>query len=153
WDPAKHFYVPDEVYALFKERAQELAKDHDAWNTRFAQWKKEHADLGAQLDAFEKKAVPSDLYDQLVKALPEKEDATRNTSNALQQTVAKLVPSLVGGSGDLAPSTKTLIKGSAGVERGQFAGRNLHFGIREHGMGSVCNGMALSGGFIPYGAT
>jgi transketolase len=85
--------------------------------------------------------------------LPEKDDATRNSSNVLQQVVAKLVPSLIGGSADLAPSTKTLIKDAGPVGPGKFDGRNLHFGIREHGMGAVCNGMALSGGIIPYGST
>jgi transketolase len=85
--------------------------------------------------------------------LPEKDDATRNTSGAIQQTVAKLVPALVGGSADLAPSTKTLLKGSPGIAHGHYEGRNFHFGIREHGMGAICNGVALYGGFVPYGAT
>jgi transketolase len=153
WDPEKFFYVPSEVYALFKDRAADLAKervDHDA---RIAAWRKASPDVAKQYDAFFAKTVPADLYDQLLKALPEKEDATRNLSNAIQQTVAKLVPSLLGGSADLAPSTKTLIKGSGSVEKGKFEGRNLHFGIREHGMGAVCNGMALYGGIIPYGST
>jgi transketolase len=97
--------------------------------------------------------VPADLYEQLLKALPEKEDATRNLSNAIQQNVAALVPSLIGGSADLAPSTKTLIKKSGSIGPKSFEGRNLHFGIREHGMGAVCNALALSGGIIPYGAT
>jgi transketolase len=153
FDPEKAFVVPEPVYAHFKERAAELAKEHDAWRSRFEAWRKANPELAGQLDAFEKKAVPANLYDELLKALPPKEDATRNTSNALQQVVAKLVPSLIGGSADLAPSTKTLIKGSASVSPNEFGGRNLHFGIREHGMGSICNGMALSGGIIPYGAT
>jgi transketolase len=153
WDPDKHFFVPDEVYAAFKARAGELAREHDAWNGRFDAWKKQNAELATQLEGFSKKAVPADIYEQLLRAVPEKEDATRNLSNVLQQAVAKAVPSLIGGSADLAPSTKTLIKGSASIGRGNFEGRNLHFGIREHGMGSVCNGMALFGGIIPYGAT
>ncbi|MFO0670410.1 MAG: hypothetical protein U0235_12410 [Polyangiaceae bacterium] len=97
--------------------------------------------------------MPADIYEKLIAALPEKEDATRNTSGALQQVVAKLVPSLVGGSADLGPSTKTLIKGSGSVNAGAFEGKNLHFGIREHGMGAIVNAMALYGGFIPYGST
>ncbi len=153
WDPAKFFYVPDAVYALFKERAADNAKDREAYTARVAAWRKANPDLAKQYDAFAAKTVPADLYEQLLKALPEKEDATRNTSNAIQQTVAKLVPSLIGGSADLAPSTKTLIKGSDGIARHKFEGRNLHFGIREHGMGAICNGMALYGGIIPYGAT
>ncbi|MBV9949583.1 MAG: transketolase, partial [Myxococcales bacterium] len=79
--------------------------------------------------------------------------ATRNLSNALQQVAAKLVPSLIGGAADLAPSTKKLIKDGGSIGPGKFEGRNMHFGIREHGMGTICNGMAVSGGIIPYGST
>jgi transketolase len=153
WDPEKQFYVPAEVYELFKQRAEDNVKEHAAWTARIDAWRKANGDLAKQYDAFAVKTVPADLYDQLLKALPEKEDATRNLSNAIQQTVAKLVPSLIGGSADLAPSTKTLIKGSGSVARHKFEGRNMHFGIREHGMGAICNGMALFGGIIPYGAT
>ena len=152
WDLPK-FTVPKEVTQLFADRASDNQKDKADWQSRVDAWKKQNADLAKQLDAFMAKTVPADLYEQLQKQLPEKEDATRNTSNAVQQIVAKLVPSLVGGSADLAPSTKTLIKGAASVNRHEYAGRNLHFGIREHGMGAVCNGMSLFGGVIPYGAT
>jgi transketolase len=152
WDFPK-FTVPDPVRALFAERAADNKKEHEAWKASFEAFCQKNPDKKKELDAFLAKHVPGDLYSELLKAMPEKEDATRNTSNAIQQTVAKLVPSLVGGSADLAPSTKTLIKGSAGISRGEFGGRNLHFGIREHGMGAICNGMALFGGFIPYGAT
>ena len=153
FDPAKTFVVPDEVATLFRERAAELAKDHEAWNATYQAWRKGHTDLATQLDAFEQKTVPTDLYDQLLKALPDKEDATRNLSGAIQQVVAKLVPSLIGGAADLSPSTKTNLKDAGSIERGKFAGRNMHFGIREHGMGAVCNGMAVSGGIIPFGST
>jgi len=152
WDHPK-FFVPKDVYALFEQRASDNKKDKDAWIARFDAWKKANAQLAKDLDAFLAKTVPADLFEQLVKAMPDKDDATRNLSNAIQQTAAKLVPSLLGGSADLAPSTKTLIKGSGSVNAGEFAGRNLHFGIREHGMGAICNGMALTGGIIPYGAT
>src|SRR5207249_3614602 len=137
WDPERHFYVPAEVYELFKQRAEDNQKEHADWNARMDAWRKANAELGKQYDAFMAKTVPADLYDQLLKALPEKEDATRNLSNAIQQVVAHAVPSLIGGSADLAPSTKTLIKGTGGVARGKFEGRNLHFGIREHGMGAI----------------
>jgi transketolase len=153
FDPEKHFHVPAEVYALFQARAAELEKDHAAWSEHFAAWCDANPEAADALDAFEARDVPADLYAQLQKAIPEKDDATRNTSNVIQQKVAELVPSLIGGSADLAPSTKTLIKKSGSVKQGAFDGRNLHFGIREHGMGSVCNGMALTGGIVPYGAT
>jgi transketolase len=153
WDPEKFFYVPQEVYALFKERAAELGKEHEAYDQRMAAWRKANPDLAKQYDAFAAKTVPADLYDQLLAQVPAKEDATRNLSNAVEQVVAKLVPSLIGGSADLAGSTKTLIKETTSIGRGKFGGRNMHFGIREHGMGGICNGMALYGGIIPFGAT
>jgi transketolase len=153
WDPDKQFFVPEEVYALFRDRASDNQKDKQAWETQLASWRKQNAELAEQLDRFESRYVPDDLYEQLLEVLPEKEDATRNLSNAIQQTVAEKVPSLIGGSADLAPSTKTLIKKSGSIGPKMFEGRNLHFGIREHGMGSICNGLALSEGVIPYGAT
>ncbi len=153
WDPSKSFVVPEQVSAFFGARAAELAADHAAWDERYKAWRAQNTELAKQLDAFFAKKLPEDLLAQLVAAIPEKEDATRSTSNAIQQLAAKLVPGLVGGSADLAPSTKTLIKGSGSVSRGKYEGRNMHFGIREHGMGAICNGLALTGGFIPYGAT
>ncbi len=147
------FGVPDDVYALFKERAADNQKDKQTWEARLADWRKANPERASELDRFEARTVPADLYDVLLKSLPEKDDATRNLSNAIQQVVAEKVPSLIGGSADLAPSTKTLIKKSGSVNTKTFEGRNLHFGIREHGMGAVCNGLALSGGIIPYGAT
>jgi transketolase len=153
FDPDKQFFVPEAVYTFFKERAAELGKEHAAWKTTFEAWQAKNPELAKAQQAFEQKSVPADLYAQLLAALPEKEDATRNLSNAIQQKVAELVPSLIGGSADLAPSTKTLIKKSSSVDAKSFEGRNLHFGIREHGMGAICNAMALSGGIIPYGAT
>jgi transketolase len=153
WDPARTFYVPDAVYALFKERADELGKEHAAWKARYDGWRNAHGDVAAKLDAFEKKTVPAGLLEDLLKSLPEKDDSTRNHSGALEQVVAKLVPSFVGGSADLAGSTKTLMKDGGSVGPAKFEGRNFHYGIREHGMGAVCNGMALTGGIIPFGAT
>jgi transketolase len=153
WDPAQSFVVPDAVRTFFGARARELAQDHAAWSSKYSAWREANKDAAARLDAFEAKAVPANLFEELLKALPEKDDATRNHSGALEQVVAKLVPSFVGGSADLAPSTKTLIKEGGGVGPGKFEGRNFHWGIREHGMGSVCNGIALTGGIIPFGAT
>ena len=153
FDPEQTFVVPPETVTLFMERVKELAQEHDEWARRFDAWTQANPELAEQLTAFESKKVPADLYDQLLAALPEKEDATRNHSSAMEQVVARLVPSLVGGSADLAPSTKTLIKDGGPVGPGQFGGRNLHFGVREHGMGAVCNGLALSGGFVPFGSS
>jgi transketolase len=153
WDVTRTFYVPDAVYALFKQRADELGQEHAAWKVRYDGWRNAESDLAAKLDAFEKKTVPTSLLEDLLRSLSGSDDSTRNHSGALEQVVAKLVPSFVGGSADLAGSTKTLMKGGGSVGPAKFEGRNFHYGIREHGMGAVCNGMALSGGIIPFGAT
>jgi len=153
FDPEKSFVVPPDVYALFSERAADLAKDHDLWTARFEAWRKADPERAGRLEAFEKKTVPASFYDELLAAAPAKDDATRNIFGVLEQVVAARVPSLVGGAADLAPSTKTLLKDGGTISPGQFGGRNMHFGIREHGMGSICNGMSVSGGIIPFGAT
>src|SRR6185295_735634 len=90
---------------------------------------------------------------QLAAAAPPKTDATRSLAGAIMQRAAALVPSLVGGDADLGGSTKTPIKDSAKIGPGAFAGRNIRFGIREHAMGSMANGMSLYGMFIPFTAT
>jgi transketolase len=100
-----------------------------------------------------RKEVPADLFEQLVAVAPRKTAATRVLSGAVEQKVAELVPSLAGGSADLNPSTKTYIDGSPALAKGRFEGRNVHFGIREHAMGSFVNGMAWTEGFIPFGST
>ena len=153
WDASKKFFVPEEVRAFWKKRGDELKAEHAAWNDRYQAWRGKNAELAKNLDAFLSKETPKDLLAQLIKAIPEKDAATRDSSNAIQCAAAKLVPQLVGGSADLAPSTKTFMKGEGNVARGEFAGRNLHFGIREHGMGAVCNALGLFGGLIPYGST
>ncbi len=97
--------------------------------------------------------MPDDLFEQLLRAAEQKKDATRSLASKVEQRAAELVPALVGGAADLAASTKTNIKGAGDIARGEFAGRNLHFGIREHGMGAILNGMAVGGCFIPFGST
>jgi transketolase len=153
WDPAASFFVPEEVKSFFAQRRTTWAEAHRTWNERYAAWRAEDPTRAAQYDAFERRALPEDLLSLLIAAVPTKDDATRGLSNVIQQKVAELVPGLVGGSADLAGSTKTLIKGAKSIGPDAYDGRNFHFGIREHGMGALCNGLALAGGFIPYGAT
>jgi transketolase len=99
------------------------------------------------------KVVPSDLAQQLAAAAPAKTDATRSLAGTILQKAAALVPSLVGGDADLSGSTKTHIKDSPKVLPGKFEGKNLRFGIREHAMGAIANGMSLYGMYIPFTAT
>jgi transketolase len=153
--PAEPFHVPAEVRALFAERAAAGARARQEWRTRFETWSQAHPDKRAAWDRYIGRAVPADIMERLLATLPAtpKPEATRVTAGKILQKAAELVPSIAGGSADLEPSTMTFLKGIEAVRRESFAGRNFHFGIREHGMGAVLNGMALHGGPIPYGAT
>ncbi len=120
----------------------------------FAQYRQEYPEQAELWDKMMAKAVPSNIEDKIIANIDcEKPTATRSASGMVIQEAAKLVPSLWGGSADLAPSTKTDIKGAGDFEKDNPLGWNIHFGVREHGMGAEVNGIALYGGFIPYGAT
>jgi transketolase len=155
WPLEPTFLVPDEARRPYQKRAEEGRAARAAWEKTFAEWSKSEPAKRAEWDQVMGRTVPENLLDALLQAVPEpaKPEATRSLSGKILQKVAQLVPALAGGSADLEPSTKTAIKGSPSVNHGAFAGRNFHFGIREHGMGAVLNGMALGGGTIPYGAT
>lgn len=153
WPLEPTFHVPGEVRALFAERAADGVAEHAAWRARVAAFEQKGGDAPALYRQLVAKAVPSDLFEQLVAAAPAKDAATRVQAGLVEQTLAALVPSLAGGSADLNPSTKTFIEGSASIARDSFAGRNVHFGIREHAMGAIMNGMALAPGFVPFGST
>ncbi|MFA6823379.1 MAG: transketolase [Geobacter sp.] len=147
------FEVPAEVRELCAGRVAEMKKGYDAWQAGFAAWRSANPDKAKLWDATWQKQLPADLAQQLLAVVDGKTGATRALSGAVLQKAAELIPALAGGSADLAPSNNSDIKGGGSVQPGAFGGRNLHFGIREHAMGAVCNGMALYGCFIPYGAT
>ena len=153
--PEEPFHIPARTKEIFSGRVAELTKTHENWVQNFESWKKANAELAADLDKRLTRAVPDDLEARLLKALPEKvlPAATRKLSQAVLQAASEAVPSLIGGSADLEPSTFTLINKSSDIRRGEFAGKNLRFGIREHGMGAIMNGLSYYGGFIPYGST
>ncbi len=150
WPLEPQFFVPPEALQPFEARRKENLPAYEAWQKLVAALEPERKQA---LDELLGKHVPADLFEKLVAAADKKNDATRSHAGKIQQAVAKLVPSLVGGSADLAGSVKTTIKGSADIDAGKFEGRNIHFGVREHGMGSIMNGLALSGMFIPFGST
>ncbi|CAH2031765.1 transketolase [Trichlorobacter ammonificans] len=152
WNEAP-FTVPADVAEACAARVGTLQKEYDAWQAGFAAWRTANPDKAALWDALWQKQVPEQVAEELIAAVAGKDGATRALSGAVLQKAAALVPALVGGSADLAPSNNSDIKGAGSVQVGTFAGRNLHFGIREHAMGAVCNGMALYGCFIPFGAT
>ncbi len=153
WDPDKHFYVPEEALAHFRESCQRGRELQSEWGERFDAYRQEfpqEADLLAQIHASE---LPEGWDGDLPRFDPgDKPIATRKASEAAIQWAAARVPSLIGGSADLAPSTNTDIADGGDVERGTYGGRNLRFGVREHGMGAVVNGLGLRG-FRAFGAT
>ena len=152
WPESPAFHVPAEVRERFAALADERARDRAAWDTRFHAWRAADPERAKRWDAFVAGDAPADLVERLCADVAPKVAATRVHGGAVLQRAAALMPSLVGGSADLDGSTKTRIEGSPSVTAHDFSGRNLHFGVREHGMSAVANGLALSG-FIPYTAS
>jgi transketolase len=145
WDADATFVVPEEVRSFFRERAREGARERALWEERLSG----HREAWSALHA----PVPASLLTQLLAAAPSKDDATRGHGSVVLQAVAERLPSLVGGAADLASSTKTVVKSAPRIGPGSFEGRNLAFGIREHGMGALCNGLAYHGTFRPFAST
>ena len=153
WPVDKEFYVPAEVAEVFANRKKEMKKVYDEWMKEFDAWKKADPEKAELYNKCVSGWLPENLEDELLAAAPKEPNATRSLSSKVIQKIAQLVPSFIGGSADLAPSTNTFMKEFAAIAPGKFEGRNFHFGIREHGMGAILNGLALYGGYKPFGAT
>jgi transketolase len=154
WPAGEPFFVPDEVRAHMGEARDVGRERHAAWRERRQAYAAEYPELSAQLDAALGHALPEGWDRDLPEwSAGDKAMATRKASGAVLNALAKRVPWLVGGSADLAPSTNTIMEGAGHFQADTPEGRNLHYGVREHAMGSVMNGMALHGGVRPYGAT
>ena len=155
WPLEPAFFVPPEVRAFWASIVADRRKERLDWDARFEAWKRENPERAALWETTRSRALPESLEDDLLAAVAgeTKPVATRVASNKVIQAAAAKVPYLAGGAADLDPSTKTRIAGSPSIRRDDFTGRLLHFGIREHGMGAVLNGMSLHGTVLPYGAT
>jgi len=149
WPEEPAFLVPDDVLSFFRQAVDRGDEAEKAWQKMFDQYKKEYPDLYAQWEQMHKPLDPKIWKD----SLPEFSGnvATRQASGKTLAAIAPHVPGLIGGSADLAPSNNTFLKGYGEFQNDR--GRNIHFGVREHAMGAVLNGMALSGALIPYGGT
>ena len=147
------FEIPQSVRDICATRIENLKVRYAAWQRGFGAWHASHPEKALLWDQMWNKPLPANLAEELLATVAGKDGATRSLSGTILQKVAALVPALAGGSADLSPSNNSDIKGAASVQAGAFGGRNLHFGIREHAMGAVINGMSLYGCFIPYGAT
>jgi transketolase len=153
WDPDKHFYVPDEALAHFRECCGRGREFQAEWEDRFEAYRDAFPDEAQLLQAIDAAELP-DGWDAGVPRFDPGDGpiATRKASEKAIQWAAKAVPSLIGGSADLATSTNTDIDEGGDVEKGRYLGRNLRFGVREHGMAAIVNGLTLHG-FRAFGAT
>jgi transketolase len=152
-DENQDFQVAARVRELFAARLGEMQRRSARWERAFKKHAGANPAFAAQWKTFFDDYIPENLAELLPAFDPAKPVATRAASGTVLQALAQYIPQLVGGSADLAPSTKTLIDNGGHVNRGAFCGRNLHFGVREHGMASIMNGMALHGGLRVFGAT
>jgi transketolase len=146
WDPDAHFLVPDEVLDHFRECVERGREQESEWNERFEAFRQAEPDKAAELALVMERKLP-DGWDADPPRFEPGEDkiATRKASNQVIQWVAERVPQLVSGSADLEPSTLTFIDDGGSVERGDFSGRNVHYGVREHAMAAMVNGLNLHG--------
>jgi transketolase len=154
WPVEPRFYVPDEALAVFRQAVDAGTKAQADWDARFDAYAAAYPELAAEFEQRMRGELPAG-WDAGLPAFADasKPLATRKASGAVLNAISPRLPALIGGSADLAPSNSTLISGEDDVNKGAFAGRNLHFGVREHAMGAMMNGLALHGGFIPYGGT
>ncbi len=169
WPLTPDFYVPDDALKLFRAAGEAGSRRQEDWEARWQSYAAAHPDLAAELDQARSGTLPDGWDSDLpVWTAADKPIATRKASEAVIQAFFPKLPGFIGGSADLNPSTNTVMKGAGdfepplkpdgsiqGASGGNWGydGRNIHFGIREHGMGGAVNGMAAHGGVIPFGAT
>jgi transketolase len=154
WPLEPSFHVPDEALEHFRKAVQKGGELEAQWQTKLQAYADAYPEKAAELNQWMNGNLPEDWADEIPSFPAEpKGKATRVISGTVLNAIAKQVPNLLGGSADLAPSNKTIINGENDFQENAPQGRNLRFGVREHGMGSILNGMALHGGVIPYGGT
>ncbi|MGV8963603.1 MAG: transketolase [Candidatus Saccharimonadaceae bacterium] len=153
FDPDKDFDVPEEVLDFYREAGRKASEHEEVWRNLYKNYKKRHLDLANEYEAITAGKLLGGWEEKLPIFEPGDKIATRKASGQTLNAIAKYLPQLIGGSADLAPSTDTLLNDFESFSAKHRDGRNFHFGIREHAMGAVLNGMALSNYLIPYGAT
>lgn len=154
WPSKEAFYVPDEVYDHYKELAKAGEEAEKEWNALFSEYAEKYPELKELWDTYHNPEQAKKAYDcDEFWAYEDKAEATRSLSGKQLQKLKKLLPNLIGGSADLAPSNKTYLADEGDFSRENYAGRNLHFGVRELAMTAIGNGMMLHGGLKAYVAT
>lgn len=153
-DPKKTFNVEQKVYDMYHAASKRGAESEDKWNKLFAEYKAANPTQAQEIEDRFARRLPKDWMSKLPKFTPaDKADATRNTSGVVLNALADAIPWIVGGSADLTPSNKTELKHASVYSAANRAGRYIHFGVREHGMAAIGNGIFAYGGLIPYTAT
>jgi transketolase len=152
WPLQPDFYVPDDVLAFFRNVGAKGAELEAQWRATFDAWKTANPDLAATLERGVRGDVPADLPWPTFTA-ENGSVATRDAGGTVMNAIATALPELVGGSADLDPSTKTYLKNCGDFAPGNYAGRNIHYGVREHAMAAATNGISLHGGLLPFAAT
>jgi transketolase len=149
------FVVPEDALKRFRQAIDKGAKLEQEWNEALAKYKAKYAEDGAELERLMSGKLPEGWEKALPTYTPaDKKLATRKHSEICLNALAPVLPELLGGSADLTHSNYTELEGIGEFQKGQYQNRNVHFGVREHGMGAICNGIVLHGsGLIPYGAT
>ena len=154
WPCKEAFEVPQEVYDYYKELASDRAKAEDEWNKLFAEYCSKFPEMKEMWDNYYNGYDMSDLFNsEEYWAAGDKPEATRSTSGTVLNLIKQHMPNMIGGSADLAPSNKTYMKDAGDFSRDNYAGSNIHFGVREQAMTAITNGIALHGGLRPFAAT
>ena len=154
WEYEEAFYIPEEVYAHYQSLVEEKKKSYIAWKAVLEEYAKNYPDdYEKYLSYHDKQKVLDLLHDKALWEKAEKAEATRNSSGEILQMVKDRVPNLFGGSADLAPSTKTEMKGEGFFSKDNRLGKNIHFGVRELAMAGIANGILLHGGYRSYAST
>ena len=154
WPHEEAFFVPEEVYANYAEKAAEKAEVEAAWNVMFAAYCEEHPDMEALWEKYHGEVdAEALLADENLWMKQEKADATRSLSGKMINLLKDMFPNMIGGSADLGPSNKTVMNGAGEFSAATPEGRNIHFGVRELAMAAIGNGLMLHGGLKAYVAT
>jgi transketolase len=153
WPEDKDFYIPDEALAHYRKAIDRGAQLESEWNALVQRYEQEHPEQTKLWRTMMSPELPAGWEDHLPKFENSKDIATRVASGEVINALAPVLPMLIGGSADLGVSNNTDIKESHSFEAGSYDGRILHFGVREHAMGSALTGMSLNGGLIPFGGT
>ena len=154
WPSLEPFFVPDDVLAHYRQGIDVGTKAEAAWDATVAAYEQAYPEQAAELHRILAGKLPEGWESAVPTfAVGDKPAATRNVSGVVLSALMKVIPDLMGGSADLSPSNKTFVKGLSEFQKNVPEGRNMHFGVREHAMGGILNGMATYPGIRPFGGT